>query len=103
MTAAVTRPRADVLLRRQVFLMVATVALMLGAVALLRWHASIPNGVRYARVGDRIHLQTGDSESARLIMRLAMAQVALCGVLAVVALGHAAGVIRYVFFRKEAN
>lgn len=96
------RQRGDVLLRRQVFLSVATIVLMLGAVALLRWHASLPNGVRYDRVGDEIRMRVRDHESARTIMRLAMAQVVLSGALAVIALGHAAGVVRYVFSRNEA-
>ena len=109
MTAAVSpahdqtqeRPRGDVLLRRQVVLSVATVALMLGAVVLLRWHASLPSGIRYDRVGDQFRMRAAETDSARTIMRPAMAQVVLSAVLAVIALGHAAGVIRYVFSRNE--
>ena len=97
------RPRGDILLRRQVMLSVAAVVLMVGADLLLRLYASIPSDVRYARVGDQVHMRVAEADSARTIMRLAMAQVVLCAVLAVIALGHAAGVVRYVFTRNEAS
>ena len=93
--------QARVLVLRQLVLTVATLMLVAGALALLHWHGGDTAGTHYARVvtQGRPHVHVVHDEPGRLLVRVAVAQLALCAVLALVAVAHAARVIAFVFPR----
>jgi hypothetical protein len=92
--------RAQALLKRQVVLTVLALALILSALALLRAYEPGTRVVRVVHDGHtQVHMARRPPTPA--VIRLAMAQLALCAVLALVAVGHAARVIAFVFPRKR--
>jgi hypothetical protein len=102
---AVGRTRAEVLFRRQLWLSMATLVLVMAALAFLRWHVAQPAVIHYtpapSGVGlDMRPLRYGPSPA---MLRVAVAELVLCGVVAVFALGHAARVIAFVFSKEEVS
>jgi hypothetical protein len=88
------------LVRRQLVLTAATLATVLVALALVRSHAI--EGAHYARVvsDGQARIRIVHDRPAPLVVRLAVAELVLCGALVLVAVVHAARVIAFVFPRE---
>lgn len=93
--------RVRALVRSQVALTIATLALVVGALALLHLHA-VGGGTHYVQVmhGGEWRVRVVHDKPGSFIVPLAVAQLVLCGALVVVAIAHAARVIAFVFPRE---
>jgi len=102
-TAVVDRSsRAQTLLRRQVVLTAAMLGVAVLGLVLLRSSLLAPGQTHYIPIstGTGLRMRAVHDAPSPTGVRLAVAELVLCGTLALIALGHAAGVIAFVL-RKE--
>jgi hypothetical protein len=105
-TAAVDQRQATAgaLLRRQVLLTAATLGVAVIGLALLRFDLLAPGSTRYVPegTGAALHMRAVSDGHSAMAVRLAIAELVLCGAVALVAVGHAARVIAFVL-QKESS
>jgi hypothetical protein len=105
-TAVVDRSaRAQTLLRRQLVLTAALLGVAVLGVALLRSSLLAPGQTHYIPIstGTGVHVRAIHDAPSNTALRLAVAELVLCGALALVALGHAADVIAFVLDKEHAR